>query len=399
MNLSAWAKRRLAPLGLGYRLPRALMRLMHLKAGRRAATGRVRAPRTAALIFSRFFWEDESLWPVGSGRMQREAYEGLRAAGYTTTFAGQEDRMYSRGVLDANLIVSLAPGLAKLPGSVRGIKLLYTCNTHVLERVSRQRATALKWHLPLDEDLAPKVHLAAYAAADYFLIAENEAGIRNFERHGIPPDRIYRYNNCVDTDVWAPAAQKRPIFTFVCWASSLGLRKGLPSLVKAWETWFSGQDAQLILVGEGSRTSDRLFDGRRGGLGRPGLALHLGGFRPHDPDAVELVRTAHAAVYPTLDDAQPTAVQEMVACGLPVITTVEAGFDFPAEFCTYVTADDPASIARAFDEWFARRNCLAPFGAKARAFMLEHHQWRHFRQRFAAILEDVEAHRRGGGGV
>src|SRR5207245_10916076 len=124
------------------------------------------------------------------------------------------------------------------------------------------------------------------------------------------------------------------IFTFVCWASGLDLSKGLPSLLRAWEAWYHGQSARLLLVGMASATSDRLFDGRRRGNLCPGLELELEGFLPQDPRAVELVRSSHVAVFPTLDDAQPTALQEMVSCGLPAITTIESGFNFPTDFCT-----------------------------------------------------------------
>jgi glycosyltransferase involved in cell wall biosynthesis len=316
-------------------------------------------------------------------------YAGLVAAGYQTMFAGQEDRLYPRSVLEADLIVGLAPAFAKLPRSVGAVKLLYAANTHVVERIRRQERTAQRWQLPRDETLPRQVYLKAYDVSDYLMMAENAAEIGNFVRHGVPEGRIYPYHNGVDTDTWTPSSHKHQVFTFVCWGSALGLRKGLPSLVKAWEQWYAGQEARLLLVGMSSATSDRLFAGRRRGVGRPGLQLELEGFPAHHPRAVELVRASHVGILPTLDDASPASVQEMAACGLPIITTTESGFDFPQDFCTYVTADDPSAIAAALDEWFGRRECLEPYGARARAYMVAHHRYQHFRQRFAEILADI----------
>src|SRR2546427_666075 len=137
------------------------------------------------------------------------------------------------------------------------------------------------------------MHLAAYAGADVLLVAENDAGVQNFVRHGIPLAQIKRYNNCVDTDVWVPSPKKRNQFTFVCWCSALGLRKGLPSLVRAWERWYGGQDAELLLVGMPSAVSRLMFEGRTTGEVMPGLRLFLEGYPPQDPAIIELVGSCH----------------------------------------------------------------------------------------------------------
>jgi hypothetical protein len=72
-----------------------------------------------------------------------------------------------------------------------------------------------------------------------------------------------------------------------------------------------------------------------------------------------------------------------------MITTIESGVAFPETFCTYVTADDPPSLAAAFQTWFDRRDELDSAAASARGYIVEHHHWAHFRRRFPEILSEI----------
>ncbi|GEM_PF-3017905 len=343
----------------------------------------------AGVIFSRGIQKNPKYMLVGSGRMQTELVRTLQSVGYDVEFAGQEDKIFTRRLLRANVIVGLSPGIVKLPRQIHALKLLYTCNTHVKERLKRLQATSKKWHLPIDEDSSEEIYLKAYERADYFLIAENAEGINNFIKHGIDPAKIKKYHNCCDTDIWVPSDVKRSKFTFVCWSSSFGLRKGLPSLLKAWEQWYSGQIAELHLIGMPTKTSDLLLHGKRKGEVKPGLFLHLDSYPAQYQPVVDFISRSHIAVYPTLEDAMPSALQEMTACGLPVITTKESGCGFTKEFCQYVQPDSTESIAEGLEYWFAKRESLQGPALAAREYMLKNHSWSHFRTRFAEIMKEV----------
>jgi glycosyltransferase involved in cell wall biosynthesis len=237
---------------------------------------------------------------------------------------------------------------------------------------------------------------AAYRLADYLMKAENDAGVANFTRRGVPRSKILRYRNAVDTDTWVPAKEKRQPFTFVCWSSSHGLRKGLPSLVSAWRQWYRGQAAELWLVGISTVVSDRLFGHLTQGEPVPGLKLNLGFFPGQYRPVIDFIGSCHVAVFPTLEDAQPSALLEMTSCGLPVITTVESGVEFPETFCRYVARDAPEKLAEALEYWFSRRQELEGPGLAARAYIEGHHTWSSFHSRFTEILTELIARRRWG---
>ena len=324
--------------------------------------------------------------------MQRVAFASLEACGYKALFSDSYVQQVPREVVHADLIVGLAPGLIRLPPVCTGRMLLYTCNTHVIERTKRLSLAERRWRLECERESARTVdeHLLAYKRADYLLIAENDEGIQNFVKHGIPVSKIKRYNNCVDVDVWQPVQRKRETFSFVCYTSSHGLRRGLPVLLQAWERWFRGQPAELHLLGSSTRVSDQLLNGVRQGQVRPGVHVQLQGFPAQHPPVIEFVSSCHVAVFPTLEDAQPSSLLEMTACGLPVITTVESGVEFNPQFCRYVKADSVEELCAALDYWYARRSELSPVGQMARDYIVANHSWPHFRQRFSAIVNEVK---------
>lgn len=345
---------------------------------------------TATLIWARSFWENPDLRTSGAGRMEQEAFRCLQEIGMDSRFVGQEDRRFPPQVIDSDLVVSHIPGLMRIHWRFRGVSILYTCNTHVAVRNRRLRESAARWGLSTAGLLTDEWFFkTAYEIADYLLIAENDRGIQNFLDHGVPPTKIRRYNNCVDGDIWVPNPLKRQRLSFVCYSSSHGLRKGLPALLEGWKRWYAGQGAELHLVGMPAPEFKILFDKATGGGRIPGLRLKLGRFPGQYEPVIHFVGSCHVGVFPTLEDAQPGTVLEMASCGLPMITTVESGVEFPAEFCRYVEADNPESLAEALEYWYQNQASIAERGRLARQFVLTYHAWEGFHRRFTEIAQEV----------
>jgi glycosyltransferase involved in cell wall biosynthesis len=345
---------------------------------------------TASLIFSRTHWNPNHIHhKVGSGRMQQEIYAGLQSLGFDTEFAGDEDRVYSKRITDADLVLTLPSALTRIAKRVRGVTALYPCNTHVLVRTARLVESSRRWHLPCEYYPRIPTYLRAYNQADYLLIAENDEGIKNFVRNGIDAQKIRRYNNCIDQDVWKPAPSKKNTFTFVFWASSAGLRKGLPALIEAWRGWFNHQDAELHIFGLPTPASEIMFNGIKQGSPLPGLHLHLGMWPAQDPGIIHFLRSSHVGVLPTLEDAQPSSLLEMASCGLSIITTRESGVEFGEDFCKYVSADSVEEIAGAFQYWHSNRERIEDAHIKARAFILQYHTWNSFHQYYPQLIGNI----------
>jgi len=388
-----------------------------------AALSRLRPRRpdcaTGALISQEAYLADASLRRSGPSLTQGEIFRCMESAGLRCGFADWRSAAYAPEIAGADIIVTWHPEvLQRLPAFSRSTKVYCTVSTHIEERQQRLRESAQRWGLPCEDwangypfragrrmvECLMKLAVqkrrwefrAAYRLADHLLIVENDAGVANYTRRGVPASKILRYNNATDTDIWVPAKVKRQPFTFVCWSSSHGLRKGLPSLVSAWRQWYRGQGAELWLIGIPTVVSDRLFGRLTQGEPAPGLRLNLGVFPSQYRPVIDFVASCHVAVFPTLEDAQPAALLEMASCGLPVITTVESGFEFPETFCRYVARDAPEQLAEALEYWFSRRDELQGPALAARAYIEQNHRWSCFRARFMEILTELMARRRRG---
>jgi glycosyltransferase involved in cell wall biosynthesis len=232
-------------------------------------------------------------------------------------------------------------------------------------------------------------YLKAYNQADYLLIAENDQGINNFIANGIPKNKIKRYNNFCDDEVWLPGLSRREKFTFVLWGSGLGIRKGLPALYEAWKGWFRGQEAEMHIFGIPTQTTDCMFKGLRHGSPTPGLFLHLDLYPAQDPRIIKFLGEAHVGVYPTLEDAQPSSLLEMASCALPIITTRESGVDFTEDFCRYVAADSVDDLQESMDYWFERREEIDTAGKRARMFIRNNHTKELLHKRFKQIIYEI----------
>jgi len=370
---------------LGIRISRAINELTRATVVDHADHSKHRA----AVIFSRYHLENPAQLLIGSGRMQMEICRSLLSLGYDVTFAGQEDWWFSNEVLTSELFVTTVPALLKLPSDIEATKLLYTCNTHVSERNARLLKSAQKWGLEVEELFPEQLYRQAYETADYLLIAENASGISNFTSRGISPDKIRTYHNCVDTDIWIPSGKKRDKMCFICWASSLGIRKGLPSMLNAWRAWYHDQDAEFHIVAMPSTSSDVLLKGLRRGQAGPGLYVHFDSYPGQFQPLIDFIGSCHVGVYPTLEDAMPSSLLEMASCGLPIITTVQSGVEFTSDFCYYTEPDDPESLVQAFEFWYSSRAEIPERGSISREYILKNHSWNHFRKRFPEIISEV----------
>jgi hypothetical protein len=205
--------------------------------------------QTAAVIYSRSIANNNLLKNCGAGLIQQHFISLLQRMGYTVHFAGLEDYAYPNEIINADIIVSACMGTNKLPDIIRGRIYVTANNTHYRVKNKRMEESAQKWNLPVEETSDPVIFQRAYDLADYILIGENDAGIKNFISNGISGKKIKYWPNAVDSNIWLPGNKKFDKFTFVGYAASQGLRKGFPALFYAWQKWYKGQNAQLILLG------------------------------------------------------------------------------------------------------------------------------------------------------
>lgn len=235
--------------------------------------------------------------------------------------------------------------------------------------VSRQRV--------LDEyDLATRILVLSEKARETFLSV------------GIPAEKLFMMHRGVDPGVFTPAESPPEKFRAI-FVGALIRRKGLPVLLEAWRK-AALPNSELILVGGISPEIGNLLTERTSDT------IHAVG---QHQDVASALRSASIHVFPSELEGSAKVTYEAAACGLPQITTREAG-DVVLDQVTgwIIPPRNVEALVEALRAAHADPARLARMGAAARQRILENFTWDHFRARLLlAYSEALTAHRAGMG--
>lgn len=157
--------------------------------------------------------------------------------------------------------------------------------------------------------------VAELEEADYVLIPSNFVR-HSFLEEGFPEDRLLQVPFGADTSRFHLAGSQVDHPFRVLFVGQIGIRKGIPYLLEAWRQ-LGWRDAELWLVGRietGYRSMLTRWDGLPG--------VRLAGYAP---DPVSLYQQADVFAFPTIEEGSALVTYEALACGLPVVTTPNAG--------------------------------------------------------------------------
>lgn len=213
--------------------------------------------------------------------------------------------------------------------------------------------------------------------ADLCIAASRYTG-RTLVENGVDPARVRVVPYGVDVEYLHPAAERAPGPLRVLFAGQMVQRKGLSDLLTAWGS-LGLRDAELTLVGRGR------FD-------QGVLRSHEGSFRM-ETDASrarlrELYQQADVLCVPSLAEGFGLVYLEALACGTPVIGTVNSG---AADVVTegrdgwVVPIRSPDALAERLRWCHENRDALASMRAHARETALRH-DWAAFRAGVVAAL-------------
>jgi glycosyltransferase involved in cell wall biosynthesis len=175
------------------------------------------------------------------------------------------------------------------------------------------------------------------------------------------------------------ARQQQPAGQFtVLFAGLVGLRKGAPHLIEAWEK-LALKDARLLLAGSIN-------------LPRDYMNQHVGSFdylgaKPR-VELLEVMKKVDLFVFPSLAEGFGLVIGEAMACGVPVLTTQNTGgpeliADGVEGWCVQAHSIDPL-IERI--EWaYRHRDELFEMGSRARQ-RAERWTWADYRRKLVAEL-------------
>jgi len=194
--------------------------------------------------------------------------------------------------------------------------------------------------------------LGSAAVADY--VCTPSSFVRNsYLKHGFDPERLLLCPYPVDLAVFQPALERRPPsrpFT-ILHVGGLSLRKGAPYLLESFRLIRKAVPNAVLRAKRFLR--DDVQDVLRQYADLPiewSGALDLAGH-------VRRYQSSDLLLFPSVEDAFAFVVAEALACGLPVVTTVNTGASDlvrPGENGEVVPIRDPVALAEAALKWWER---------------------------------------------
>jgi glycosyltransferase involved in cell wall biosynthesis len=235
------------------------------------------------------------------------------------------------------------------------------------------RSTVERWKNRLL--LQRKRFIQEYELADLLLVLSEKAA-KTFRVRGFPEEKLFYLPRGVDVQRFKPGT--RPEKFRSVFAGALIKRKGIQYVLEAWHR-LNLPDAELWLIGF-------LHD-----EAKPFLKqfwrdnIRVVGF-VRDPESYLNQATIH--VFPSQWEGSAKVTYEAAACGLPQITTREAG-DVVRNGIEgiIVKPGDVNAIATALEHLYRHPEIVEEMGVAARRRVVDNFTWDHFRTRLLDAYE------------
>ncbi len=247
-----------------------------------------------------------------------------------------------------------------------------------LTKTERETAALRGWAAWKNGLLIPRQQtLEEYDLADLILVLSEKAE-ETFLAAGVPREKLFRHQRGVDVERFTPA---EPPGKFVAvFVGALIKRKGVHHLLDVWKR-LALPDAELRLIGAvHDEIAPLLHDA-------PANVKALGFVQ----DVAAEYRAASVHIFPSECEGSAKCTYEAAACGLPQITTREAG-DVVLDGVNgiIIPPNDPDALAAAIQRLHADRALCAKLGAAGRERVCAQFTWAHFRTRLLAAYERLK---------
>jgi glycosyltransferase involved in cell wall biosynthesis len=223
--------------------------------------------------------------------------------------------------------------------------------------------------------LQRKRFVREYELADLLLVLSHKAA-HTFRVRGFPEEKLFYLPRGVDVERFKPGT--RPEKFRAVFAGALIKRKGIEHVLEAWHR-LNLSNAELWLVGfVHDEAKPFLKEFWRDNIRVVGFV--------RDPENYLNQGTIH--VFPSQWEGSAKVTYEAAACGLPQITTREAG-DVVRNGIEgiIVKPGDVNAIATALEHWYRHPEIVDQMGTAARRRVVENFTWDHFRTRLLDAYE------------
>lgn len=199
----------------------------------------------------------------------------------------------------------------------------------------------------------------------------SEKARETFRIAGIPEQKLFMMHRGVNVEKFTPAEQRPEKFRAI-FVGALIKRKGVHLLLEAWKK-LNLPEAELVLVGAVQSEMEPYLKEYGGD------SLKVLGFTP---DVAGELRKSSIHVFPSELEGSAKATYEAAACGLPQITTREAGDVVKnGETGWIIPPNDLDALCAALREAYDQRVTMETYGRAARERVTQKFTWDHFRAR------------------
>ncbi len=213
-----------------------------------------------------------------------------------------------------------------------------------------------------------------YSLATVILVLSEKAK-ETFLVAGLPEEKLFLTSRGVDPDEFTPADSAPEKFRAI-FVGSLSRRKGVQPLIEAWKQLaLPTGEAELVLVGSPSADLHAVL------AHAPANVI----LRGQVTDVAAELRRASVHVFPSECEGSAKVTYEASACGLPQITTREAGdVVLHEQTGLIIPPNDVPALVDALHTLHADPARAHAYGLAARQRVLDHFTWDHYRQRVLA---------------
>lgn len=249
-----------------------------------------------------------------------------------------------------------------------------------LTKSEREAAAARGWQGWKNKLLISRQQmLEEYDLADRILVLSEKAE-ETFVAAGIPREKLFRHQRGVDVERFTPAPAPPDVFRAI-FVGALIERKGVHHLLRVWKQ-LALPNAELVLVGTVHPEIEPVL--------RECADANVV-VRGFVRDVAAEYRAAAAHIFPSECEGSAKCTYEASACGLPQITTREAGDVVQHETTGLIVApNDPDALAEAIRRLHADRNLCRRLGAAGRERVCARFTWEHFRGRLLEAYATLE---------
>src|SRR2546423_2386503 len=208
------------------------------------------------------------------------------------------------------------------------------------------------------------------------VVVLSEKAAESFRVAGFPDEKLFYLLRGVDVDRFKPDTRP-PIFRAI-FSGALIERKGIHHLLEAWHR-LNLRDAELWVLGS-------VHDEAKPHLKKFGREnVRVLGFKP---DLENYLSQGSVYVFPSRLEGSAKTIYEAAACGLPMITTREAG-DVVRDGVEgiIVQPGDVDALAAAIEHLYRHPEIVESMGAAARQRAVENFTWDHYRTRLLGAYE------------